>query len=83
MIVLFLAEEQVDDSSVQVPVLPDLVLEVALVGVLDPLRQVAEEDEGGHMGTLKHGDVFDFDIFALDSGRRVGLDGLLQHVVEL
>ena len=65
---LFLAEKQVDNGSVQVPVLANLVVEVALVRILDPLRQVAEEDEGGHMGTLEHGDVLDLDILALDSG---------------
>ena len=48
-IFLFFAEKQVDGRSVQVPVLANLVLQVALVGVFDPLRQVAEEDERGHM----------------------------------
>ena len=80
---LFLAEEQIDDGSVQVPILTNLVLEITLVGVPDPLRQVAEEDEGGHMGTLEHGDVLDLDIFSLHSGGRIGLDVGLQHVVEL
>ena len=80
---LFLAEEEVDGRAMQVPVLTDFVLQVALVGILDPLRQVAEEDERGHMGSLEHGDVFDLDILALDCGRREGGDVGLQHVVEL
>ena len=67
----------------QVPVLAYLVLQVALVGILNPLRQVAEEDERRHMGSLEHGDVLDFDVLALDSRGRVCLNGLLQHVVEL
>ena len=78
-----LAEEEIDDSAVQVPVLPDLVLKIPLVGIFDPLRQVAEEDEGGHVCTLEHGDVLDFDILALDGGRRIGLDVGLKRVVEL
>ena len=49
---LFLAEEKINYCSVKVPVLANLVLQVALVGVLDPLRQVAEEDERGHVGAL-------------------------------
>ena len=80
---LLLAEKQVDGCAMQVPVVAYLVLEVALVGVLDPLRQVAEEDEGGHVCALEHGDVLDLDILALDCGWRVGLDIGLQHVVEL
>ena len=80
---LFLAEEQVDGRAMHVPVLADFVLQIALVGILDPLRQVAEKDKRGHMGTLEHGDVLDLDVLALDSGGRVGLNGLLQHIVEL
>ena len=76
-------EEKVDDGAVEVPMLADLVLEVPLVGILDPLRQVAEEDKRGHMGTLEHGDVLDLDILALDSGGRECLDVGLQQVVEL
>ena len=67
----------------QVPVLAYLVLQVALVGILDPLRQVTEEDERGNMGALEHGEVFNFHILALDGGGRERLDGGLQHVVEL
>ena len=80
---LLLAEEQVDYRAVQVPVLAYLVLQVALVGVLDPLRQIAEEDECGHMGALEHRDVLDLDIFALDGRWWEGLDVGLQQVVEL
>ena len=80
---LFLAEEQVDGCSMQVPVLAYLVFEIALVGILDPLRQVAEEDERGDIGTLEHCDVLDFDIFALDRRRREGRDVGLQRVVQL
>ena len=80
---LLLAEEQVDGRAVQVPVLADLVLEIALVRVLDPLRQVAEEDERGNVGALEHRDVLDLDVLALDGGRRERLDGGLHHVVEL
>ena len=67
----------------QVPVLSNLVLDIPLVGVLDPLREVAEEDECGHVCSLQHGDVLDLDIFSLHSGGRIGLDIGLQHVVEL
>ena len=63
--------------------LADFVLQIALVGILDPLRQVAEEDERGHMGALEHGDVLDLDVLALDSGGREGLDGFLHDIVEL
>ena len=80
---LFLTEEQVDGCSVQVPVLAYLVLKVALVGVSNPLRQVAEEDERGHIGALEHGDVLDFDIFPLDGRRRECRDVGLQRVVQL
>jgi len=68
---------------VQVPLLAYFVLEIALVGVLDPLWQVAEEDKRGHIGALEHGDVLDLDVLALDGGWRIGLDGSLHHVVEL
>ena len=80
---LFFPEEDVDGSAKQVPVLANLVLQVALVGILDPLRQVAEEDERGHVSPLQHGDVLDLDIFSLDSRWREGLDVGLQDVVEL
>ena len=63
--------------------LSNLVLQIALVGILDPLRQVAEEDERGHMGTLEHGDVLDLDVLALDRRGREGLDHLLHDIVEL
>ena len=79
----FLSKEEVDGCSMQVPMLPDLVLEVSLVGILDPLRQVAEEDERGYMGALEHGDVLDFHIFSLDCRWREGGDVGLQDVVEL
>ena len=79
----FLSKEEVDGCSMQVPMLPDLVLEVSLVGILDPLRQVAEEDERGDIGTLEHCDVLDFDIFPLDGRRREGRDVGLQRVVQL
>ena len=83
MIGLLLPEEEVDGRAVQVPVLAYLVLEVTLVGILDPLRQVAEEDKRGNMGALEHRYVLDLDVLALNSGRREGLDGFLHDIVEL
>ena len=80
---LFFAEEQIDGCSVQIPVLTNLVLQVALVRILDPLREVAEEDERGYMRSLEHGDVLDLDVLALHCGRRERLNGGLHHVVEL
>ena len=79
---LLLTEEQVDCGAMQVPMLANLVLQETLVGIPDPLRQVAEEDERGHTGTLQHGDVLDLDILALDCGGREGLNVGLKHIVE-
>ena len=67
----------------QVPVFADLVFKISLVGVPDPLGQVAEEDERGHVCALEHRDVLDLYILALDRWWREGGDVGLQDVVEL
>ena len=81
--VLFLAHEYVDGGAVEVPFFSDFVLEVAAVGLFDPLRQVAEENEGGYLGSLEHGDIFDFDEFAFVAWGRIGRDDFLHVGVEL
>ena len=78
-----LPEEQVDGCAMQIPVLANLVFQIAFVGILDPLRQVAEEDERGNLCSLEHGDILDFHILALDGRGRKRLDGGLQDVVQL
>lgn len=80
---LFLAHVDGDGGAGEVPLLADLVLEVAAVGLLDPLRKVAEEDEGGYLRALEHGYVFYLDVLALVRGWRIGADDLEQVVVEL
>ena len=67
---LFFAHEEGDVGAVEVPVVADLVLEEAAVGLFDPLGQVAEEDEGGYDGVFEHGDVFYLDVFAFVGGGR-------------
>lgn len=63
--------------------LADFVLQVATIWLLNPLRQVAEEDERRHVRAFEHGDVFDFDEFAFVAWRRICVDVLAQLCVEL
>ena len=42
---LFFAHKHVDGRSGVVPILANLVLEIAQIGLFHPLREVAEEDE--------------------------------------
>ena len=80
---LFLAHEHVDGSAGELPVLAYLVLEVAAVGFLYPLREVAEEDECRHLRAFEHGDIFDFHKLALVAWRGICGDVLLHYGVEL
>ena len=61
----FFAHKHVDGGAGEVPVLAYLVLEITLVRLFHPLRQVAEEHKGGGDGILELGYVFDFDKFTL------------------
>ena len=71
-----------DGAAFKVEVLAELVLQEALVGVLHPLRQVAEESKlGSARGQLRH--IFDLDVFTLPCRRRVVLDFRQHGVVEL
>ncbi len=79
----FVAEEEADGGAGEVPVLADLVLEVAAVGFLDPLGEVAEEDEGGHLCVFEHGDVLYLDELSFVGGGREGGDVFLEHAVDL
>ena len=67
----------------QVPILAYLVLQETLVGIFDPLRQVAEEDKRWHMRTLEHGDIFNLHILTFYGRGRERLDEFLHHIVEL
>ena len=78
----FIAEVEFDGRTGELPVLANLVFEIAAVGLFDPLGQVAEEDEGGHACILKHGYVLDFDVLTLVGWRRICGDVFLQGAVE-
>ena len=67
----------------EVPFLAYLVFEIAAVWFLDPLGQVAEEDERRDGRALEHGDVFDLDELAFVGGRGIGRDDLEHVGVEL
>lgn len=60
----FITHEDGYRSAEEVPVLAYLVLEEAPVWLLDPLREVAEEDKRRYDGILEHRYVFDLDEFA-------------------
>ena len=59
-----------------------LVFEIAAIGLLYPLRQVAEEDKCRHGCFLEHGDILDFHIFAFVGWWRIGCDVFLKNSVE-
>lgn len=80
---LFLAHEYVDRSTVEIPFLPYLVLKIAAVWLLDPLRQVAEEYECRYRRAFEHGDILDFDELAFVCWGRVGRYDLEHICVEL
>ena len=68
---LFLAHVYVDRGSREVPVFTNLVFEIAAVGLLDPLREIAEEYKRGYLRSLEHGDIFDLHVLALVGGRGI------------
>ena len=67
----------------EIPLIADLIFQEAAIRLLDPLGEIAEEDEGGDDRLLEHGDILDFDELTLIAGR--GSYGyLLEHIgVEL
>ena len=62
--------------------LADLILEEALVRLLDPLGEVRKESEARYGGGELH-DVLDLDVLALRGRRRCGLDDGEHDLVEL
>ena len=80
---LFFTHEHVDRGAVEVPCISYLVLQIAAVGFLDPLRQIAEEDEGWNRRALEHRDILDFDKFTLVGRWRISGDRFEHHGVEL
>lgn len=78
----FVAEEEVDGGTGEVPVAADFVLEVTSVWFLYPLGEVAEEYERRNLSALEHGDIFDFNVFALVGWGRIGGDVFLKDAVE-
>lgn len=83
MLALFVSHENVDRCTLEVPMFADLVLEIASIGVFDPLGKVAEEYERRDLCAFEHRDIFDFNIFAFVAWWRIGGDVFLQDGVEL
>jgi len=95
---LLLAHEDIDGRSREVPLLANLVLKITTIGLLDPLRQVAEEGERGDIrgryhnlrilfvgccrGGLELGHILNLDKFALVVGWWISTDHLLHIFVE-
>lgn len=79
---LFFSHKDIDGRAAVVPCFAYLVLQVAFVGLFDPLRQVAEEDKRGDLCLFEHGDIFYLYVFAFCGGWRVCLDGREHHFVE-
>ena len=80
--ILFLAAVDLYRTAGEAEVLPQLVLQEALVGVLYVLRKVAEEGEGRETGG-QLGDVFHLHVLALPCRRRSLLDYRQHDLVEL
>ena len=74
-------DDHLDGRALEAVGLPQAVLDVPLVGEVEQLRRVAEQDEGGgsHLGL---GHVVDLESLALVRGRLDAHHGLTQHVVE-
>ena len=79
----FVAHEDGYRRTVEIPLLAYLVLKEATVGLLDPLREIAEEDKRRDNSLLQHRDVFYLHKLTLVARR--GRHGyLLEHIgVEL
>ena len=80
---LLLTNKDIDRCTGEGPVLPDLVLQKALIGILDPLRQVAEKDERGYATRRKLGNILDLDILSFTCGRGIVLNDRQHHLVQL
>lgn len=80
---LFFAHKDGDGCAVEIPVVADLVLQEAAVGVFYPLGQVAEEDKGGDLCAFQLGYVLDFDVFAFVGGWRCLRNYFEHYLVEL
>ena len=80
---LFFAHEYGYRCAVEVPAFTYLVLQETTVWLLDPLRQITEEDEGGDYGFFEHGHIFYFHEFSLVGGGRCGAYHLKHISVEL
>ena len=80
---LFLADEDVNWSSGEVPALANLVLEEALIGFLDVLRQVGVENKRGDARVGKLGTILDLDVLALHGGWGIGFDEGKHLLIEL
>ena len=96
---LFFPHEDVNRSTREVPLLADLILQIAAVWLLNPLWEIAEESErrdvwcgnnnfwillvGGSSGRLKLGHIFDLDELTLVVWWWISTDNLLHILVEL
>ena len=63
---LLLAHEDIDGRSREVPLLANLVLKITTIGLLDPLRQVAEEHKTWNLCIWQLHTELNLDILALD-----------------
>ena len=82
-VTLFLAHEYIYGRTAEVPLLPYLILKIASIGILDPLRKIAEEYKCGNHRLLQHCNILDFDIFSLIGRRRISTYNLLHVDIEL
>lgn len=63
------SHEDLDGSPVEIPTLAYLVLKEAAIGLLDPLRKIAEEDKCRNIRVFQHRDIFDLHEFTFVRGR--------------
>lgn len=80
---LLLAHIKIYRSAGEVPLLANLVFQIASVRLLHPLRQVAEEHKRRDALVFKHCDILYLHIFALACRWRICAYHLLHIVVEL
>ena len=71
---LLLSHKNIDGSAAEIPALAYLVLEEALIRLLDILGQVGIEHETGHTCIGYLGTVLYLDVLALHRWRRVRFD---------
>ena len=80
---LFFAHKHIYRSAGKVPMFAYFVFEISAIWLFNPLRQIAEENECGHLSTFKHGNIFNLHEFAFIAWRWICSDIFLHHGVEL